>query len=221
MLAKMIATDWRAMKVYQMRVLLIPFLAVVLGWSSSIAVIPLCAFACFNFSLNPFAVEDKGALNNLYLTMPMKRNSIVAGRYALSLIIVLCGIVIGVPIMYFVNMIAMSKWYIGINGYLLLISLSLLLFAVFNIFTFPVLFKLGYAKGKIWGVFLPVVLFGLIFGAYPLIISLTGNEGLTIELIAYASENILLVSGGISVFTIAVLLLSYVLSTKVYAKRDF
>jgi len=221
MIRKMIAIDWRAMKVYQIRILLIPILAIALGWTSSLNVIPLCLFACFNYSLNTFAVEDKGALNNLYLTMPVKRNSIVAGRYALSLIMVLCGILIGVPIMYFVNMFAMSKWYIGINGYLIVISLSFLLYAVFNLSTFPILFKLGYVKGKFIGVILPVILFGLIFGAYPLIISLSGNEALTIELISYASENIFLVSGGILLLATVVLLGSYALSVRVYSKRDF
>jgi len=221
MIRKMIAIDWRAMKVYQIRVLLIPFLAIILGWTSSIAVIPLCVFACFNYSLNTFAVEDKGALNNLYLTMPMKRNSIVAGRYAFSLLIVLCGILAGIHIMYFVNMFAMSRWYIGFNGHVVIISLSLLLYAVFNLFTFPVLFKRGYTKGKFWGVFLPVILFGIIFGAYPLIVNLSGNEALTIELIAYASENLLLVGGLILLLASALLLISYAISVRVYSKRDF
>ena len=221
MIRKMIAIDWRAMKIYHIRVLLIPFLAIILGWSSSLAVIPVCVFACFNYSLNPFAVEDKGALNNLYLTMPMKRNSIVAGRYALSLVMVLCGIIVGIHIMYFVNMFAMSRWYIGINGHLVLISLSLLLYAVFNLFTFPVLFKRGYTKGRFWGVFLPVILFGVIIGAYQFIVNLSGNEAFTIELISYASDNLLPISGGMIVFASVILYISYRISVRVYSKRDF
>jgi len=118
-------------------------------------------------------------------------------------------------------MIAISKWYIGINGHLILISLSFLLYAVFNLSTFPVLFKLGYAKGKFWGVFLPVIFFGLIFGAYPLILSFSGNEALTIELIAFASENILPAGGGITLLASILLLGSYALSVRAYSKRDF
>ena len=50
---------------------------------------------------------------------------------------------------------------------------------MFNLFTFPVLFKLGYTKGKFWGVILPVILFGVIFSAYSFIVSLSGNEATT------------------------------------------
>jgi len=61
----------------------------------------------------------------------------------------------------------------------------------------------------------------VIFGAYPLILSLTGNEAFTIEFIAYASENLLLVSGIIILLTLALMLISYIISVRVYSKRDF
>ena len=225
MIAKTVATDWRAMKVYQIRVLLLPLLAVALGWFSPWTTIPICAFFSFCFSLNPFAVEDKGALNSLYLTLPITRRNIVAGRYALSLVMLACGVVIGVVFMPLANllskMILRSEWYAGLNGTIAIIAASFVLYAVFNLFAFPILFRFGYAKGKPWGVYLPVIFFSLIFGVFFTVASWPGNELLQLRLISYASENIVAVSGGLTLLAIAFLLMSYTLSVRLYSKRDF
>ena len=77
MITKMIALDWRAMKVYQIRFLLLPIFALIIGWIYPVFVIPISVFMYMGFSINPFAVEEKGELNNLYLTLPVKRNTIV------------------------------------------------------------------------------------------------------------------------------------------------
>lgn len=113
MIAKMIALDWRAMKYYQIRVLLLPVFVFIFGVVySPLTVIPMSVVMSLNFSLNPFAVEEKGELNNLYLTLPVRRKSIVAGRYILSIIMLLCGIAIGILIMPLANKLSISKWFI-------------------------------------------------------------------------------------------------------------
>ena len=225
MIAKMIATDWRAMKVYHIRALLLPLIAVAIGWFSPWTMIPICVFVCHNFSLNPFAVEDKGALNNFYLTLPITRRNIVTGRYALSLIMLASGVIIGLVFMPLANLLSKivlrSVWYAGFKGTIAIIAVSFLLCAVFNLFTFPILFRFGYSKGKPWGVYLPVVFFGLIFGAYFTVTSWPGNELLQLSLISYASENIVIVSSGLTLLAIVFLLISYTLSVRLYSKRDF
>ena len=60
MIAKMIALDWRAMKYYQIRVLLLPVFVFIFGVVySPLTVIPMSVVMSLNFSLNPFAVEEK------------------------------------------------------------------------------------------------------------------------------------------------------------------
>lgn len=221
MITKMIALDWRAMKYYQIRILLLPIFVFLFGWYNSLLVIPISVIMLLSFSVNPFAVEEKGALNNLYLTLPVKRNTIVAGRYALSLIMLICGILMGIAVTPIANHFSMSKWFIGFNGQMVIISLSYLLYALFNLFMFPILFRLGYQKGKFWGFFLPATFFALLFGAYNGIALLPGNETLTIDFIVYASENMLLMSGGMVILATVILVLSYIASTKLYSKRDF
>jgi hypothetical protein len=219
--AKMIALDWRAMKFYQIRFLLLPVFLFIFGFYSPLAVIPMSVILFLSFSVNPFAVEEKGALNNLYLTLPVRRKSIVAGRYMLSIIMLLCGIAIGILIMPLANKFSISKWFIGIEGFMMVISLSYLLYAIHNLFMFPILFRLGYHKGKFWGFYLPMVSFALLFGVYSTITNLPENKTLTLDFIVYASENLLMVSGSIVVLATILLILSYMISLKLYSKRDF
>jgi len=222
MIAKMIVLDWRAMKYYQIRVLLLPgFVFIFGGVYSPLTVIPMSVVMSLNFSLNPFAVEEKGELNNLYLTLPVRRKSIVAGRYILSIIMLLCGIAIGILIMPLANKLSISKWFIGIEGFIVVISMSYLLYAILNLFMFPMLFRLGYHKGKFWGFYLPMGFFALLFGAYLAITHLPENKTLTLNFIVYASENLLMVSGSIVVLATMLLILSYMISLKLYSKRDF
>ena len=221
MIAKMIAIDWRAMKFYQIRLLMLPVFVIIFGFYSPLTVIPISVVMLLSFSINPFAVEEKGALNNLYLTLPVRRKSIVTGRYMLSLIMMLCGIAMGILIMPLVNRYSISKWFIGIEGYMLVISLAYLLYAILNLFMFPILFWLGYQKGKFWGFYLPILFFSMLFGAYSVITSLPKNKTLTIDLIVFASENLLIVIGGVVALATIILILSYMISVKLYSKRDF
>lgn len=222
MIAKMIALDWRSMKYYQIRFFLLPAAAFIFGcFYSPLLVIPMCVFMCMSFSVNPFAVEEKGELNNLYLTLPIKRNSVVAGRYALSFIMLIFGVVIGISVMPLANLLSVSKWYFSFEWYAVIISLSYLLYSVTNLFMFPTLFKIGYNKGKFWGFYLPVILFSLLFGAYYAVSFLPGNETLATDFLIYASENMLLISGGMIVLATVILIFSYMISVKLYSKRDF
>lgn len=190
MIAKMIAHDWRAMKFYQIRMLLLPVFVLIFGIYSPLSVIPMSVLLLLSFSVNPFAVEEKGALNNLYLTLPVGRKSIVAGRYMLSIIMLLCGIAMGVLIMPLSNKFTISQWFIGIEGLMVLVSISYLMYAFLNLFMFPVLFKLGYNKGKFWGFYLAMIFFALLFSAYFAVTSLPRYSKLTLDLIVFASENV-------------------------------
>jgi len=221
MIFKMVYLDWRAIKVYHKRLLLLPLLLLISGFYLPLLVIPVSVLMLLAYSINPFAVEEKGELNYFYLTLPVKRKTIVAGRYILSLIMLLCGIALGILFMPLANGFSMSKWFLGIKGYLVVISLSYLLYAILNLFMFPVLFKLGYQKGKFWGFYLPTIFFSLLFGIYTGITYLPGNTALTFDFILYASENLLLVSGGTFILATMLLSLSYMISIRQYSRRDF
>ena len=87
----MIKLDWIGMKVYQKRFVIIPCTILLYGFFLSPVIIPFMAFLMLSFSVNPFAVEEKGKLDNLYLTLPVMRREIVNARYGLSLLMQLFG----------------------------------------------------------------------------------------------------------------------------------
>lgn len=222
MIKNVMALDWRAIKYYQIRSLLLPFTAFLFGvLYSSIMVIPIMTFLGASFSVNPFAVEEKGELNNLYLTLPITRNQIVIGRYALSFAIFIVGVIMGIPIMALSNTISFSKYYIGAEGVFIIVAISFLLYSIFNLFMFPILFKLGYQKGKMLGFYIPAILFSVIAAAYYATTLLHGKETITIDFIAFLTDNLILASGAFIILATAVLIISCMFSIKLYSKRSF
>lgn len=216
-----IKLDWSALKYYQKRVLILPVCLFISGWISSIYLVPLGAFLTFFFSLNSFAVEEKGDLNKLYLTLPVKRKTIVTGRYMLMFLTIFCGMLLGFILMPFVNKIAFSKWYLDLRWKFALFSFSFLLCAVLSIFMHPLLFKLGYQKGKLWGMYIPAGIFGIAYILFLAYSSISGKEMLITNMLIYASENTFLVSGGMLLLAVSFFAVSYILSIRSYEKREF
>lgn len=222
MARKMAAMDWRAMKYFHIRGILLPIGAVIVGlFSSPLLVMPTCVLLFVFFSLNPFAVEEKGALNNLYLTLPVSRNAIVSGRFILGGIMGLGGVVLSIPIMILINRFGWSQYYLPFSWYVFVLAASYLLFSLFILVTYPILFKLGYQKGKFFGFVLPAIFMGLLYGVFSVVSHWPGNEMLLFNILKYASENMLIVSGGIAVFATIIMVVSLVLSKNIYSKRDF
>ena len=95
---RMAMFDWNAMKCFHLRLFLIPIISLAAGFISALLVVPTNVFMFLFFSVNTFAVEEKGDLNKLYLTLPVKRSAVVAGRYVLSICMGVAGLVTGIPL---------------------------------------------------------------------------------------------------------------------------
>ena len=165
--------------------------------------------------------DDKGDLNKLYLTLPVTRSSVVPGRYALSIGMGLIGLVTGIPLALLADRFSMSHYYGPIAWFLPVITISYLLFSVFNLCMFPVLFRLGYSKGKFWGMLVPIALFSMLYGVWVILSSLPGNGTLLFDGLEYARQHMLLVNGGMTLVATLILLGSFLLSKRLYAKREF
>lgn len=218
---KMIKLDWSSMKCSYKRFFIIPIVLLFIGWFSPIILIPMSVFLLFSFSINPFAVEEKGDLNRLYLTLPIKRVDIVTGRYALALLLYIGSILLALALMPLANLISASKWYPDYRWILALLAFSFLFHAIMSLSMYPMLFKLGYQKGKFWGFYLPLIFFSLvciIVMEYDIMVK---NGTLMFDLLVYASEHLLFVSGGMFVLGMVCLTASYLLSNRLYARREF
>ena len=218
---RMAMIDWNAMKCFHLRLFLLPIISLVAGFISALLVVPTNVFMFLFFSVNTFAVEEKGDLNKLYLTLPVKRSAVVAGRYVLSICMGLAGLVTGIPLAILADLFSLSHYYGPIGWFLPVVTISYLLFSIFNLCMFPILFKMGYSKGKFWGMLVPIALFAALYGAWVIVSSLPGNEYLLFNALEYASKNMFLVNGGIIVVATLVLLCSFLLSKNLYSNREF
>lgn len=217
---RILKLDWSAMKCYRIKFLLIPMVLLAIGGISSIYLVPLGVVLLFSFSVNLFAVEEKGDLNRLYLTLPLERSRMVTGRYLLSLLLFLTGALLGFALMPLANLFALSKWYPDWKWALALGSFGFLINALMSLSMYPVLFKLGYHKGKIWGYYVPFILISLIYLAIIEYDMVAGGTFIT-GLLLYASEHILSVSGGILLLGAMIWVVSWRLSVRIYARREF
>jgi ABC-type transport system involved in multi-copper enzyme maturation permease subunit len=159
----MIKLDWLGMKYYWVRIIIIPLSICLMGFFSEALIIPFLSFFMLSFSVNPFAVEEKGKLDNLYLTLPVTRKTIVNARFGLSLIMLFAGIVFGVlltilmsALLYGQTIFFVHSFQADLTTMFLRICVSLLLYAIMNLSMFPILFKIGYAEGKALGFYVPV-----------------------------------------------------------------
>ena len=218
---RMAMIDWNAMKCFHLRLFLLPIISLAAGFISALLVVPTNVFMFLFFSVNTFAVEEKGDLNKLYLTLPVKRSAVVAGRYVLSICMGLAGLVTGIPLAILADRFSLSHYYGPIGWFLPVVTISYLLFSIFNLCMFPILFKMGYSKGKFWGMLVPIALFAALYGAWGIVSSLPGNEYLLFNALEYASKNMFLVNGGIIVVATLVLLCSFLLSKNLYSNREF
>ena len=211
--------DWHAMKCYHVRLLIIPIYLLLIGWVSPVCLIPLAVFLLFSFSINSFYVEERGDLNRFYLTLPIKRSQVVLGRYLLSLTLFAAGELAGLALMPLANLFALSKWYPDLKWCMVLLSSGFLFYALLSLSMYPVLFKLGYQKGKIWGFYIPAALTTLIY-----IIVLEYDiytEGFLTNLLSYASDHLLTAVSMIIGLGAGILAISCLLSIKTYSRRDF
>lgn len=217
---KVLKLDWCAIKSYRIRLLLVPVTLLVIGGMSSICLVPMSVFLLFSFSVNCFLVEEKGALNRLYLTLPIERSRIVTGRYLLSLLLFVASLFTGFALMPVANLFALSRWYPDWRWNMALASFAFLIYALMSLSMYPVLFRLGYLKGKIWGFYIPTILVGLIYLAIVEYDAVAGGFFIT-NLLLYASENILVVSGGMLTLGAMLLAVSWRLSVRLYSRREF
>ncbi|MCL1965156.1 MAG: ABC-2 transporter permease [Firmicutes bacterium] len=226
----MIKLDWIGMKCYQKRFIIIPCTTLLYGFFFVPIVIPLMAFMMFSFSVNPFAVEEKGKLDNLYLTLPVTRKAIVSARYGLSLLMQLVGFTAGTVITILYSRLLYGRTAFGIahsfhadcSAIFLIICGSLLLYAVMNLCSFPLLFKIGYARGRGLGFYVPIIGFAIVVSAvYMFGYFNDAFQQFLLSAVEWAFANTVWTAVCMLIGAALLLALSYMISQKVYARREF
>jgi hypothetical protein len=229
MLLQTIKLDWLAIKYYWWRIFFVPLAICLCGFFHPASIILAISIQMLVFSYFLFAIEEKGKLESLYMTLPISRKTFVAARYSLMLILQIGGMAFATGMTYLMSALLYGRQFIftfthdfmpGFFEMSMYFGFCLLFCALMNLSMYPVLFKLGYAKGKAWGYYIPMgvlVVLGFITGVI---------MGYDEEIILNAIEALgpLARSGWLTVifFALAILIygLSFAISQKVYAKRE-
>jgi hypothetical protein len=105
---------------------------------------------------------------------------------------------------------------------LLIICASLLVYAVMNLSMFPVLFKIGYAKGKALGYYIPCIVACVALGVIYILRHLYEPFSVwLLSVMGYVLANTTATAFIILGAAVLIFAASYALSQKVYAKREF
>jgi len=225
----MIKLDWLGMKYYHVRIIILPLMIVFMGFFNELFVIPVIAFMMLSFSVNPFAVEEKGKLDNLYLTLPVTRNDIVNARFGLSLIMEFAGLAVGTVVTIIMSSLLYGRtigfehtFKADFNSVFLLICSSLLFYAIMNLSMFPILFKIGYAKGKTLGFFIPLgISIVLIYAVFFAVMFSDSVREFGVTALEWSLNNTILTAVIMLGAAALILAISYMLSRRLYAKREF
>jgi hypothetical protein len=225
----MVSTDWLAIKSRSWQTLIaIGFfiISIFIVNTAGILCALLAAFIAQGGSADPFIVEEKGKLQQFYLSLPLSRKDIVKGRYAFMLTYVFATMLLFILLNLIVSP-ALEVVTIRFDETpLFTIMVSFIGFAVsgiFNIISYPILFRFGYEKGQIPGFVIPMIVFGALIGM--LFGFFVNDVERTQKLLEYVSENTQALMGYITLISLGVGLLlyfgSYCISQRVYRGRSF
>ena len=215
-MSKAIVLDWRATPLfYKLMIFVYPLIWLIYGFGfSELTVIPLSVFSLLVFSTNPFFASDKEELYLLSQTLPIKRSHIVKGRFITSIIMLAVGLAMGLAITPLVWFFEDFPRY-SAEDYVAVVVFSILLFAMFHLIMYPLMFKFEYRKASILGLYLPT---GLFVAIYLFIIVPAGFAHGFVE---FALENMLLVHASMGILAAIFMLLSYIISMKLFCRREF
>ena len=220
--------DWLGMKYYWPRLILMPLMVAIYGSQSETMIISLMAFFMRAYSVNPFAVEEKGKLDNLYLTLPITRKTIVKTRFCLSLLMQAAGLLLGVLLTVLLSKTLYGKdiffehnFKADVSTICILVSVNFLFYAIMNLTMFPTLFKLGYVKGKSVGFYIPIFAGAIAVCGLYIVCRYNDSFGqLVMKVLEWAYANPFIMSGILFALAVCFLAISYILSIRLYDKRE-
>ncbi len=164
----------------------------------------------------PFAIGEKNGTDTLYATLSLRRRSVVRGRYAFAVLVELIGILVilfsaaAYSALFAVDMV-MQELFASICLLSFIVSLTVAL-------QYPLYFKLGYTKAKVF-TYIPLMLLSVAIGVLPSLAKEMPNIDYN-ALLELVSRNPLLLYAVPVLSGWALLAVSCAISCGVYGKRD-
>jgi len=176
-----------------------------------------------------FQAEEKGDLNLLYMTLPLTRRIIVASRFVLAVAAMFLGLILGILLMYIGSALLYGRTIIFQHSFVpsfdmvvLTACVTIVYCAIVNLFTMPTLLKMGFARGKVIGFYGPALaMYGVIVIYVIAILNSDAVFDFTMSTSAWITGNIALSSSILLSIAALFFAASYLLSQRVFERRDF
>lgn len=166
-----------------------------------------------------FAYDDKYKSDIMLNSLPIKRENIVMAKYISMFVYTILGIITFTLISYIIPILNIPLKTYPVT--LEVIVEAILGVCLMNSIFFPLMFKLGYTKAKVAN----IVLFFIFFFGLPILVNnAVSNSNINFPPFIsnlfknQSSETMFL---GMIIFALVILFLSFMLSIKLYKKREF
>ena len=188
------------------------------GTGGTAVIVGMCMMYGVIFSSYPFAVGEKSALDTLYSTLPVSKKQMVAGRYLFSICLILTALILSC-ILSFIMMRVLGKEF-DLATTLISVLVCFLLFSMIEAIQMPIYYKFGYTKAKFL-TYLPL----MAFPAATIIVSTFVGKNKLMPLVtgalAWIESNMALTAVLGVMLWAGIMLLSAMLSYRLYRKREF
>lgn len=223
-LANFIRLDFLTIKPYLTPRILVMWLVVVVGIftyanAGSAAVGVMVAMASV-YASYPFAVGEKCNIDVLYATLSIDRGTVVRGRYAFALTLILfAGLFCAASIILVSSLLGQGANLLELMATLLTV---VLMFSLIQALQLPLYFRFGYARAKVLAYLaLAVLPLMVIVPAYLFSGGGDAIEGLLASLMETAMGNLIPLVAVVLAAWLGVQLLSYRIALAGYSRRDF
>ncbi len=165
-----------------------------------------------------FAYDDKSKSDIMLNSLPIKRENIVMSKYISLFVYIAIGTIAYIAVSFVISLLntPIKTYPVTIE----LIVSAVLAVSLLNSISFPLIFKLGYVKAKVFNmIFFLTFLFGV-----PLLIdfvSKADSEVTTAVGTFLLNQSDVAIASELLALSLVFLLISYGISVRLYKKREF
>ena len=167
----------------------------------------------------PFIIGEKHGIDALFISLAIKRNEVVLGRYCYAWICNLTAACFALVLAFVISLVMRTGFNLTEN--LLVIAFMFVGFTIIQAFQLPVFFKLRYSQEKLLN-YLPLVVFPVLMG---ILVGMSFYDSepsrAIVNFFSWFSKNLILSVVMIVILWIVIMFVSYRLSLKFYSWREF
>jgi len=178
----------------------------------------IISFAMFSSTFTAFNFEntDKSNLNVLFATLPTNRKALLFTRYLYTMIVLAISLVVAIVVAVILDLAFANE--MSFQVYLMFVCLAFGLFSINVAFPYPFFYKKGYVKAKIF-LWIPLIFFMIVLNFSAILSVFNVEIGFDIFVTMFSNMTLTKIIA-VSVGVVA-LVISYIVSRRIYLRKDF